>query len=186
MDVAIFKASRIRLIVWIAIPPLLITSVGLSLFALKQKAQWQLQQTQALSDVLPSVIEARKDIEKLFEELGLSKENRIASEDELISLLQEKARSRDMGFPNIQVIRNDKIQGSNVPVLSAVVESSGDIKAFQFYLNDIKSAQPLLNVSSITLKQKAGRGRGDLPTFDLRVVFDLLLVDDVLKSGGSL
>lgn len=184
MDVGIFKISKIRLITWTVIPPVLIAAVGLSSYALRQRAEWRLQQTQALSDVLPAVIGAQSAVRQLFEDLGLSEEKRIASEDQLISLLQEKATQRNITFKTVQVVRRDKSKGSNVPVLSAVVEAFGDVAAFQLYLNDIKANQPLLTASSIKIEQRTDDGQaGD---FELKVIFDLLLVDEVLKaSGGS-
>ena len=184
MDVGMFKVSKTRLIAWIVIPPVLITTVGLSSFALRQRAEWRLRQTQALSDVLPEVIEAQAKVQQLFEDLGLSEEKRIASEDQLISLLQEKAIQRNITFETVQVIRRDKSKRSNIPALSATVEAFGDVAAFQLYLNDIKVAQPLLTASSIKINQRTDSG-GD-GDFELNVVFDLLLVDEVLKaSGGS-
>jgi hypothetical protein len=183
MDVGIFKVSKIRLITWIMIPPVLIASAGLSAFALSLRAEWRLKQTEALSDVLPAVIQAQAEVRQLFEDLGLTEEKRIASEDQLISLLQEKAMQRNITFKTVQVVRRDKSKGSNVPVLSAMVEAFGSVQAFQLYLNDIKMAQPLLTADSISLDQRTDGGQdGD---FELKVVFDLLLVDEVLKARGG-
>jgi hypothetical protein len=184
MDVGIFKVNKARLIAWIMIPPVLIAAVGLSSFALRQKAEWRLKQTQALSDVLPEVIQAQENVRKLFEDLGLSEEKRIASEDQLITLLQEKAVQRNITFKTVQVIRRDKSKANKIPALRATVEAFGDVAAFQLYLNDIKLAQPLLAASSINIAQRADDiGDGN---FELKVIFDLLLVDEVLKaSGGS-
>ena len=183
MDVGMFKVSKARLITWIVIPPVLIAAVGLSSYAFRQRAEWRLKQTQSLSDVLPAVIQAQAEVRKLFEDLGLSEENRIASEDQLISLLQEKAIQRNITFKTVQVVRRDKSKGANIPALSATVEAYGDVAAFQLYLNDIKMAQPLLTASSIKIDQEADGGQdGD---FELKVVFDLLLVDEVLMARGG-
>jgi hypothetical protein len=185
MDVGIFKVSKIRMIAWVVIPPVLITAVGLSSYALRQRAEWRMQQAQALSDVLPAVIGAQASVRQLFEDLGLSEEKRIESRDQLISLLQEKAVQRDITFDTVQVVRRDKSKGSDIPVLRATVEAFGDVSAFQLYLNDIKLAQPLLTASSINIVQRTDDGGGG-GNFELKVVFDLLLVDEVLKaSGGS-
>lgn len=183
MDVGMFKVSKARLIAWIAIPPVLIAAVGLSSYALRQRSEWRLKQTQSLSDVLPAVIQAQAEVRQLFEDLGLSEANRIASEDQLISLLQEKAFQRNITFKTVQVVRRDKSKGANIPALSATVEAYGDVAAFQLYLNDIKVAQPLLTASSIKIDQEADGGQdGD---FELKVVFDLLLVDEVLMARGG-
>ena len=183
MDVAIFKVNKIRLIAWIVIPPMLITSLGLSSYALRRKAEWKLKQTQALSDVLPAVIGAQTAVRQLFEDLGISEEKRIASEDQLISLLQEKARARNILIEKLQVNRRNKSKDSKIPVLSAKIYAFGDIGAFQLYLNDIKRAQPLLTANSIQVSQQPGSGEDG--NFELNVVFDLLLVDEVLKTRGG-
>jgi len=185
MDVGIFKVNKARLIAWIVIPPAVIATLGMSSYALRQKAEWRLQQAEALSDVLPAVIDAQTDVRQLFEDLGLTQEKRIASEDQLISLLQDKARARGVTVDSLQVNRRDQIKGAKIPALSATVEAFGDVGAFQLYLNDVKAAQPLLTASSITIEQSSDYVQnGD---FELKVVFDLLLVDEVLKaSGGSL
>jgi len=64
------------------------------------------------------------------------------------------------------------------------VEAFGDIGAFQLYLNDVKSAQPLLTASSINIDQNSEFEQRE--EFELKVVFDLLLVDEVLKIGGGI
>ena len=185
MDVGIFKVSKIRLIAWVVIPPVVIAAVGLSSYALRQKAEWRLKQTQALSDVLPAVTEAQTAVRKLFDDLGLTKEKRIASEDQLISLLQDKAMQRNIVFKTVQVNRRDKSKGASVPALSAVVEAFGDVAAFQLYLNDIKMAQPLLTANSIKIEQRSEDGGGGGGDFELNVIFDLLLLDNHLIASGG-
>jgi len=183
MDVGLFKVNKVRLIAWIVIPPVLIASVGLSSYALRQKAEWRLKQTQALSDVLPAVIGAQAEVRKLFEDLGLSKGKRIVSEDQLISLLQEKAVERNINVNTVQVARRAQSKGAKIPVLSATVEAYGNVGDFQLYLNDVEAAQPLLTASSISIEQNSDTVQnGD---YELKVVFDLLLVDEVLKSRGG-
>jgi hypothetical protein len=184
MDIAKFKVSKFRLIAWIVIPPMLITTLGLSSYALRQKAEWRLRQTQSLSDVLPAVVGAQSDARKLFEDLGLSEDKRIASEDQLISLLQDKARNREILIETLQVNRREKSKTSKIPVLSAKIYAFGDIGDFQLYLNDIKKAQPLLTANSIKISQQTGSEEGG--NFELKVVFDLLLVDEVLKTPGGI
>ena len=185
MDVGKFKASRGRLMAWIGIPPLLIVSVGLSAYAWAQRADTRLIQNQALSDVLPVFIKAQKDAAELIADLGINEEDKIGSEDQLISFLQEAALRRGFTVDAIQVVRQEKIQGKNVPVLSASVKGSGELTAIQLYINEIKSAQQLLSVSSIQLTQPKKMNTEN--TFDAKVVFDLLLLEEVLKTaGGSL
>lgn len=185
MDVGIFKASKMRLVIWIIVPPLLVIIVGLSSYALQQRAMWQLKETRALSNVLPAVITARKNVQQLLDNLGLSRNNRITTGDQLISLLQEEAKKRNINWKKGQILERDKTQKPKVPTISVLVEATGEFSDFQRFLNDVKSAHPLISTRSISLTQgkedEAGKG------FELKVVFDLLLVGDVLKEdGGSL
>ncbi|MEE9369731.1 MAG: hypothetical protein V3V05_12855 [Pontiella sp.] len=184
MDVGKFKASRGRLMAWIGIPPLLIVSVGLSAYAWAQKADTRLIQNQALSDVLPVFIKAQKDAAELIADLGINEEDKIGSEDQLISFLQEAALRRGFTVDAIQVVRHEKVRGKNVPVLSASVDGSGELAAIQLYINEIKSAQQLLSVSSIQLTQPK-KMNVENKTFDAKVVFDLLLLEEVLKTAGG-
>jgi hypothetical protein len=91
MDVGKFKASKRRLMAWIVIPPVIIVGVGLSAFALQERAQWRLQQTQSLSDVLPPFIQSQREASELVAGLGLGDEDRIGTEDQLITELNEAA-----------------------------------------------------------------------------------------------
>jgi hypothetical protein len=183
MDVGTFKASKARLIMWIVIPPMLIVIVGLSSYALQQRAEWKLQETQALSNVLPDVIEAKKDVQTLYDELGLSKDKRISSGDELVSILEEEARRRRIELKRTQVIDREMPKGAKIPVISVIIDASGEFSDFQLFLNDIKTAHPLVSTRSATLDQSEDGAAES--GFDLKVVFDLLLVGDVLKASGG-
>ncbi len=183
MDVGIFKASKTRLALWVAVPPILIVAVGLSSFALQQRAEWQLQETKALSDVLPEVVNAKRDVQELYDKLGLSEEKRISTGDQLIAILEEKARHRRIDLKKTQIIDRETAKGSKIPVISVIVEASGEFADFQLFLNDVKSAHPLVTARTITLQQSE---ENDIKAgFDLKVVFDLLLVGDVLKAHGG-
>jgi hypothetical protein len=185
MDVGIFKAGKIRMALWIVVPPVLIVSVGLSSYAMQQRAEWRLQETKALSDVLPDVVNAKQDVKKLYDNLGLSREKRITTGDQLIGILEEKARLHGVDVKKTQILDREIAKGSKIPVISVIVDASGSFADFQLFLNDVKSAHPLVSARTITLQQgdESERKAG----FDLRVVFDLLLVNDVLKaSGGTL
>lgn len=185
MDVGLFKASKTRMVLWIVVPPMLITAVGLSSFALKQRAEWRLKQTRALSNVLPDVIRARKNVQNLVDNLGLSEERRITTGDQLITLLDEKAAHRNIELKRTQIVQREQNRNSSIPVISAVVEASGDFAGFQLFLNDVKSAHPLISARTIELTQ--GREDALEEGFQLKVVFDLLLANDVLKAtGGSI
>lgn len=184
MDVGVFKASKVRLVIWIVVPPILIMVVGLSSFALRQYAEGQLEQTKALSNVLPDVISTRKKVHTLVDDLGLSKEKRIASADQFLAHLEEKATNRNIDLKKTQILRREKEKGSSTPVVSAMVEAVGGFADFQLFLNDVKSAHPLVSARLIELKQ--GREDAVGEGFQLKIVFDLLLVGDVLKTTGGI
>jgi hypothetical protein len=184
MDVGKFKASGGRLMAWIVIPPLLIVGFGLGAYAWQQRAEWRLRQTKSLSDVLPVFIKAQRDANVLIADLGINEQDKIGSEDQLISFLQEAALRRGFTVDAVQVVRREQIRGKNIPVLSASVKGSGKFTAIQLYINEIKSAQQLLSVSSIELTQSSDLQATEL--FDAKVVFDLLLIEEVLETvGGS-
>lgn len=184
MDVGTFKASQARLMAWIVIPPLLIVGVGLSSYAWQQRAVWRLQQTRSLSDVLPLVIESKREATKLIGDLGLSAKSAIGSEDQMISFLQEVAVKHGVMIESIQVVRREPERGENIPVLSASVESLGEFTALQLYVNEIKSAQSLLSVSSLELTQPREQISKDI--FEANITFDLMLIDEVLKTSGGI
>ena len=184
MDVGKFKASKARLMAWIVVPPLLIVGIGLSAHAWKQRAEWRLQQNQTLSDVLPSFIKAQKNASELIESLGINEQDKmIGSEDQLISFLQEAAVRRRFTVDAVKVVRHEQLKGKNIPVLRATVQGFGELTAIQLYINEIKSAQQLLSVNSIELSQDKDHRSADV--FATKVVFDLLLIDEVLQTVGG-
>lgn len=183
MDIGIFKASKVRLVLWIVIPPLLIVTVGLSSYALQQRAEWKLQETQALSNVLPDLIEVKQDMEELYDKLGLSSDKRISTGDELVSILEKLARKRRIELKRTQIVDREQTKESKIPVVGVIMDATGDLADFQLFLNDITSAHPLVSTRSISVSQvnKADQQAG----FELKVVFDLLMVNDVLKASGG-
>jgi len=184
MDIGIFKASKTRLALWIIVPPLLITSVGLSAFTFQQRAEWRLKETEALSNILPDVVQSRANVQGLFDELGMSEGKRITSGDQLTTILEENARKRNVDVKRTQILEGEKRKGSKIPMISLMLEARGEFADFQLFLNDVKSAHPLISVRSINV------GQSREPTvesgFELKVVFDLLLVNDVMKATGGI
>lgn len=183
MDVGKFKASRRRLASWILIPPVLAVTAGLSSYAWQQRMEISMQETQSLSDVLPSIIEARRHAVELIENLGVTDESAIASDDQLISFLQEVAVKQDFIVESVQVNRVQKSATQPFPMLRVMVDGSGEFRAIQLFINDIKSSQQLLSVDSVSLtlpRQSQGDGQ-----FSASMVFNLLLIDEVLQSGGA-
>lgn len=183
MDVGIFMASGRRLKAWLIIPPLLMVSAGLGSHAWQQRAEWRLQETKALSEVLPPFIAARKAATDLFEDFKTSDGGELGSEDQLISFLQDMAQKNDFMVGTVNVVAQNKQQQA-VPVLNAVVRGEGDFSAIQLYINEVKSEQRLLSVSSIKIVQPTDRSTGDM--YDVEIIFELLLLDEMkIFNGGS-
>ena len=183
MDVGIFIASGRRLGAWLIIPPFLIVSVGMGSYAWQQRAEWQLEKTNALSEVLPSFISARKAAVTLFEGFQTSVGEELGSEDQLISFLQDMAQQNDFIVDTINVVDRKNQQQKAVPVLNAVVRGAGDFSAIQLYINEVKTGQRLLSVSSIKIVPPDNLSEGAL--YDVELVFELLLLDDMKAFNGG-
>ena len=52
------------------------------------------------------------------------------------------------------------------------------------FTDDIKLAQPLLTASSVKISQQTGSDESG--KFELNVIFDLLLVEEVLNAPGGI
>ncbi len=184
MDVGIFKASKVRLMAWIAIPPALILGVGLGSYAWHERAAWRLKEAKALEDVLPAFIGARADAEKLVAELGLENGNMIANEDQLLSVINEAAARKGFIIESMQVERKVPGKGQDIPLLVATVEGSGKFTAIQLFANELVAAHKLLSVSSIALDQpRDDAGKSGL--FEVRITFELMQIDEVLQTAGG-
>ena len=184
MDIGIFKASGRQLKAWLIIPPLFIVSVGLGSHAWQQRAQWQLQKTKALSEVLPSFITARKNVIALIDGFQTSTGEGLGSEDQLISFLQDMAQKNNFMVDTVNVVSRKEMQRQTVPLLNAVVRGEGDFAAIQLYINEVKTEQRLLSVSSIKLLQPTEVSVGNM--YEVEIIFDLLLLDELKAfSGGA-
>ena len=176
-------ASGRQLRVWLIVPPLLMASVGLGSYAWQQRALWHLQEVQALSDVLPSFIGARKEIVALVEGFKTSTGGDIGSEDQLISFLQDMAQKNNFVVDTVNVIaRKNKQQNKAIPVLNAVVHGVGDFTAIQLYINEVKTEQRLLSVSSVKVSQPSESSAG---RYNVEVVFELLVLDEMKALNGD-
>ncbi len=184
MDVGIFMASGGRLRAWLIIPPLLIVSVGLGSHAWQQRAEWRLQETQALSEVLPPFIAARKDAVELIEGFKTAAGGELGSEDQLISFLQDMAQKNDFIVGAVNVVDRKRQQQKAVPVLNAVVSGQGNFTAIHLYINEVKTEQHLLSVSSLKIKQPTELTEGD-GLYDVEIVFELLLLDEMKAFSGG-
>jgi len=177
-------ASGRRLKAWLIIPPLLIVSVGMGSHAWQQRAQWQLEKTKALSDVLPAFIESRKEAIALFEGFRTAGGEELGSEDQLISFLQDMAQQNDFIVDSINVVDRKNRQQAAVPVLNAVVRGAGDFTAIQLYINEVKAGQRLLSVGSIKIAPPDNLSGGNL--YDVEIIFELLLLDDMKAFNGGI
>lgn len=172
MDLGKFKSSRLRLTLWILIPPLLSVGFGLSTYAFQLRSEWQLNRTSGLAKVLPRLVEINSQAERLMQNFGAGEAQPITSEEGLISFLQESARETDFEVDSLNVERRSA-KGLNY--LSATVTGSGDLSAIQHFLADVSASHQLLSESSLKISQKAsalaqGEYRAD-------ILFDLVLFD---------
>ena len=184
MDVGIFMASGRRLRAWLIIPPLLMVSVGMGSHAWQQRAEWQLEKTKALSEVLPPFIAARKDAVTLFEGFKTSAGEELGSEDQLISFLQDMAQQNDFIVDSINTVNQKSHQQKAVPVLKTVVRGAGNFNAIELYINEVKTGQRLLSISSIKLMQPSDGSGGDL--YDVEIIFELLMLDGMKVLNGGI
>lgn len=176
-------ASGGRLRAWLIIPPLLIVSVGLGSHAWQQRAGWRLQETQALSEVLPPFITARKAAIGLIKGFRTATGGELGSEDQLISFLQDMAQKTDFIVDTVNVVDWKNQQQKAVPVLNAAVSGQGNFTAIQLYINQVKTEQQLLSVSSIVVKQPTENSEGGL--YDVKIVFELLLLNEMKAFRGG-
>ncbi len=186
MDVGIFMASGGRLRAWLIIPPLLIVSVGLGSHAWQQRAEWRLQETQALSEVLPPFIAARKEAVELIEGFKTAAGGELASEDQLGSFLQEMAEQNNFSTgTTVSMVNQKKQKQTAVPVLHAVVNGAASFTDIQLFINAVKTEQRLLSVSSLKITQPTELTEGD-GLYDVEIVFELLLLDEMKAFNGGI
>ena len=75
MDVGKFKVNRVRLILWLAIPPALALGLGLSTYALRLRSEWKLSLTSKLATVLPSLVYTQEKARDLLVDFQNSPKN---------------------------------------------------------------------------------------------------------------
>ena len=154
MDVSVFKASRLRLMIWIVVPPLLIVSLGLGTYALQRQSEWELNRTKELVEVLPELVQTKRQASELLAEFRKgSEEKAIESEDQFISFLQEVAQHVGFTVDSVKVERQVSGVNPNIPVLLASVKGKGSFDAIELYLGDVTTVHPLLSESTIKLSQ---------------------------------
>jgi len=172
MDIGKFKASRGRLTAWILIPPVLIVGLGLTSYALKRQSEWQLERAQVLQELLPRAAKSQAETEALFQAFMASESGTIASEDELISFLQNAAHQADFVVDSLKVERRSSGAPQQTTVLTASVKGTGTFLAVQTFMSDVAIRQHLLSESSLQISQGS-----DAETCRADIRFELILID---------
>lgn len=183
MDIGKFKSSRLRLTLWILVPPLLIVGVGLSSYALQLQSEWQLNRTKTMAEVLPKLAQAESDVVALLEQIDTPESRVISSEDGLISFIQSTAQRVDFTVDSLKVERQapGKASGLDLPLLTANVTGSGNIEAIQLFLADVGAAHQLLSESELQVSQQSN----GLDALNCRaeITFDLVLFETKVDAG---
>ena len=181
MDVGKFKASRLRLMLWILVPPVLAVGAGLGTYTMRLRSEWELKRTRKLDDVLPRLVETRRQAEAVVAEFRGSDTESLRTEDELISFLQEAAQ--ESGFP-VDSIGVERRSAQGRPLLAASVKGAGTFNSIQRFMGDVSSAQHLLSESSLKLSKNTLAAEDDSYKADL--LFELVLFNpSSLLDGGA-
>jgi hypothetical protein len=181
MDIGKFKASRMRLTLWMMVPPLLVVGVGLSSYALQLQSTWKLNRTKALSDVLPKLVQTQQQAQTLLNTFQGMEGRSIKSEDALISFIQESARKVGFTVDSLKVERRDTGTAAGMPVLVANVNGSGALDSTYRFLTEVSASQQLLSESSLKISQQPNAF--DLKLCKADITFELVLFN-VAKKGG--
>lgn len=182
MDIGKFKASRTRLLLWVLIPPVLISGIGLTSFALNKQSEWVLERTKVLSETLPKIVAAQRHAETLIETFNTSEAGSIKTEDELISFLQTAANHAGFMVDSLKVERKFSAISKNIPMLTASVRGSGTIIAVEAFLGDVTVRQQLLSETSLQISQ-VGKSRGE-EFCRANITFELILFNHAKPGGG--
>lgn len=183
MDVGTFKASRLRLVMWVVIPPLLILGGGGSSFALRRLSEWRLNRVRLLANVLPKLTQTQRDSESLLSGFRGADATSIQSEDELISFIHETALKTGFTVDSLKVDRLGSTAIKSLPVLKAKVTGEGTFAIIQSFLSGTVTSQYLLSGTSLQLSQRMGRDGSSVYQAD--VTFELVLCDSLGTQGGA-
>ena len=183
MDESVFKASRLRLMIWIVVPPLLIVGLGLGTRALQRQSEWELNRAKELAEVLPELVQTKRQASELIAEFRKgSGEEAIESEDRFISFLQEVAQHVGFTVDSVKVERRVSGVNPNIPVLLASVKGTGSFDAIELYLGDVTSVHRLLSESTIKLSQVK---EYNTDFYRAELAFELTLLTGATVAGGS-
>lgn len=183
MDVGIFMASGTRLRIWLILPPVLIVSIGLGSHAWQQRAVWKLEETKAISNVLPSFITARGEVLDLVESFKTDGGKDLVSQAQMGSFLQEMAEQNNFTGTSVSTPDQKNQPQKAVPVQNYMVKGSARFMDIQLFINKAKSEQRLISVSSIKIAQPSEGSAGE--QFEVEILFELLLLDGMKAFDGG-
>ena len=177
MDIGKFKATRLRLILWILLPPLIITGIGLSAYALRLQAEWELNRISLFSDVLPELAMTQQKAQDLLKDFQASEAYSIRSEDDLIAYIREIERKSEFTIDTLEVVR--KSSRNDMSVLTALVEGEGLFETIQTFMSDVVSRQHLLYSSQLEVAKGMGPDAEVSERLRAEITFELILLDSL-------
>jgi len=173
MDVSKFKASRARLTAWIMVPVLLLVGSTLSTDALRRRSERKLSRTRALVNIVPRLTRTHRMARELLSNFRAEEASSIRSEDELISFLQNMARTTGFTVDSLTVKRNPVMVEQDMVVLTAAMQGVGSFASIQEFLGNVVSSQHLLSCTSLKLSQRQSRVENN--RFCADISFELVL-----------
>lgn len=180
MDVGKFKASPLRLTAWIMIPPLVIVGIGLASQAMRLQSEWKLSRTKELSDVLPRMVQVRKQSNDLLDKF--MSPSVLKNQGDLMAHLYDVAN--DTGFTVESVTPSESKSDEEMSVARARIEGYGSFKSVQRYLGKVILNQPLVYESSLRISNNK---RGELMQNECKaiVTVDLLMPSVLQQERGT-
>lgn len=172
-----------RLILWIVLPPLIFTGMGLSAYALRLQAEWDLNRTRLLSDVLPKLAHTQRQARDLMNEFQTSEAASIQSEDDLIAYIRDIERKSEFTVDTLEVERGSSKR--NTPVLTAQVEGEGTFAVIEKFISDVVAAQHLLYGSRLEVSKGKGVDIVESDSLKANITFELILLDSLKPIAGE-
>ena len=182
MDVGKFKVNRVRLILWLAIPPALALGLGLSTYALRLRSEWKLSLTSKLATVLPSLVYTQEKARDLLVDFQNSPSREIQSEDQMISFLQDASQRTGFTVDSLKVDRRRSPLNSDMSLLKAQIIGLGRLEAIEQFMHEVSDGQYLLSEKMLKISKSASSFDSDL--FQTEMELELLLFNSVTGAGG--
>ena len=171
-----------RLILWILLPPFIITGIGLSAYALRLQAEWEQNRTTLLSKALPRLDRAQQNARALLTGFRTSEAYSIRSEDDLIAYIRDIERKSDFTIETLEVKRKDSGKGRSV--LIAQVRGVGRFGTIEKFISDAVTGQYLLYESRIEIRESRGLESSSSDQLGVSITFELILLDSLKSTGG--